>query len=147
MYFEGLACLHAAAAKSGDAEAVGSAERDIAQRLARLRDPRNLVMVLATLTQRRQVAPAVAAAVEARFTGEGGADALGDLDARYLTALAYAAAVQGATNKAFFEALAARAGALGGFEPADHANLGWALGKAGVPLPPGVTVASEEGGA
>lgn len=135
-YFEMLANLHAAAVASKDTAAIESALTEISKRATRLRDPRNLVMVVATLTQRRQIVPAIASEIEARFLGD--ATALDDLDGHYLASLAYAVAVQGGRNKVFFEALAGRAMALGALEAHDYDNLASAFSTAGVSMPDGV---------
>jgi len=133
-YFEAFAVLHKGAVVAGDTEGLAKATGDIAARVARMRDPRNLVMTLATLTQRRQVVPAVAAAIEARFMSDGGA-AFADLNGHYLSALAFAVAAQGGSSSAFFGAVVARAAAIRAFEPHHLGNLEWACAKAGVELP------------
>lgn len=130
------------APEASDAEAAAVAE--IVKRLARLRDPRNLVVALSTLTARRQVCPPAAAAVEARFLANGGA-AFADLDARYLAGLVWACGVQGVAGPALYTAAVARAVALEGLPASDHANFvaGLARSGSGVALPPSVAALPE----
>ena len=137
LYFEALAGLWKNAIVSGDPEELEQAATAIVNRLARMHDPRNLVVALATLTQRRQVVPAAALAVEGRFLSSGGA-AFADLDGHYLSSLAYSVAVQGGSNGAFWDALEARAVAVGAFEPHHLDNLASALARAGRGVPAGL---------
>ena len=102
------------------------------------------VALLVTLTNRRQVVPAVITGVEARFIAE--PEAWRDLDGHHLSALAYAVYAQRGGSKAFWEALAGRAGAIAPYSAADHANLSAALSGCGhaVAVPAGLEIVSEE---
>lgn len=93
-------------------------------------------MLVATLSQRRQVATGVAAAVEARFAAS--PESWADLDGPYLAALVHAMGVQGAKSPEFFAAATQRAVALGALAEADYDNFARGCAAAGVAVPPDV---------